>query len=581
MAHEKWDAMLDLDVSLNRRSLLRRAAGAGLAIPVVSGLLAACGGDDDDDDTGGDEDTDSGADPTATTAEDSSQAEDEPTEATDDGETEEPAATEGDSGAAPSGGTVIFNGGTNLSGLDPQTTGATVSWYVLDQIFDRLVRLDADTSEPAPSLAESFEVSDDGLSYTFTLRSGVLFHNGREMTSADVKQSFERIQDPDVPAVAKGYFAALDSIETPDDLTVVLNYSELFAPLLIALTRLETAIVPMEEVEKTEQWETHPIGSGPFKFESYVKDQGAVMLKNEDYWEEGLPLLDSVEQRVIPEDETAVVNVRTGDIHVTQVPPKDIETIEAEEGVQAVSLTSTFWPHMSMNCSRPPFDDIKVRQAIKRAVNREDISALAFFDAGLISNTMLPEGNPFRAEVDGWGYDLEAAQQLMAESSVPDGFSTVMRITSGNAWQLAAAQIVQQNLAEIGIEIELEQIESTTWFTEVFTNHEYDMSMVAHVSKVDPDLSMLDILHSGEFGTKNYTNTDSAELNELLEQGRSTIDPEERKAIYADAQKLFVEESGYLVLILQNLIWGVRDEVQNFKMLPTGELRWKEASLRS
>src|SRR5690606_24690444 len=149
--------------------------------------------------------------------------------------------------------------------------------------------------------------------------SGVKFHNGREMTAQDVKESFERIMDPDVPAVAKGYFEALQAIETPDDSTVQLIYEEAYAPLLIALTRLETAIVPMEEVAKTEAWETKPIGTGPFKLESFVKDQGVVLVRNDDYWEEGLPYLDSVEQRVITQNETAVVNLRTATIHVTPI----------------------------------------------------------------------------------------------------------------------------------------------------------------------------------------------------------------------------------------------------------------------
>jgi peptide/nickel transport system substrate-binding protein len=400
------------------------------------------------------------------------------------------------------------------------------------------------------------------------------------MTSADVKYSFERIIDPDVPAVAKGYFEQLASIETPDDATVKLVYREVFAPLLIALTRLETAIVPQEEVE-TEAWETRPIGSGPFRFESYVPDQAAILVRNDDYWEEGLPLLARVEQRIIPENETAVINLQTADIHVTEVEAKDRDALSAAAGVTVEQLPSTFWPHLSVNTSRPPFDDVKVRQAIRLGFNRDDIKQLVFFGTGTISNTLLPVGNPFRSEVDGWAFDPEAARALLAEAGYADGFSTTLRITASNAWQLAAAQIVQAYLQDLNIQIEIEQIEATTWFSEVFSNSEFEMTMVAHVSKVDPDLSMLDILHSGELGTKNYTQFNDPEMDQLLEQGRATVDPDERKRIYAEAQQIFVERSGYIVLNLQDLAWGVRDEVQNFTVLPTGELRWKETSLSS
>jgi peptide/nickel transport system substrate-binding protein len=480
-----------------------------------------------------------------------------------------------------SGGTLIFNNGSNPSGFDPHIVGAVASWYVLDNIFDRLVRLDPATMEPVPSLAESVDVSDDGLVYTFKLRSGVTFHNGRAMTSADVKYSFERIQNPDVPAVAKGYFLNLTSIETPDDATVVLTYSEPFAPLLLALTRLETAIVPQEEVENTEQWDVHPVGSGPYKFDSFVKDQAAILVKNEAYWEEGLPILDRIEHRVIPQSETAIANIRTGDIHVTEIPPKDVESVDSEEGAGVQLLTSSFWAHLSLNTGVAPFDDVRVRQAIRMAFNRDDIQQLVFFGTGMVSNTMLPDGNPYRAEVEGWGYDPEAAKALLAEAGYADGFSAKLRIVSSTVWHAPAAQIIQAYLSELNIQVEIEAIESTTWFSEVFNNSEFEMSMTSHASKVDPDLSMFDILHSGELGTKNYTQFSDPEMDALLEQGRVETDPEKRKQIYADAQKIFVERSGYIVLNLQQLAWATRDNVQDFTLLPTVELRWKNTSLSS
>lgn len=477
------------------------------------------------------------------------------------------------------GGTVIFNGGSNLSGLDPHITGAVVSWYFLDNIFDRLMRLNPETQEPEPSLAEAVDVSDDGLTYTFTLRQGVQFHNGREMTSDDVKQSFERIQDPDVPAVAKGYFAALDSIETPDPQTVVMNYTEPYPPLLTALTRLETAIVPMEEVENAEEWEVHPVGSGPFRFESYTQGQTGVLSRNDDYWKEGLPYLDGVEQRIIPQPETAVVNVQTGDIHVTGIQASDIATLETDESLTVELLPSTYWAHLSLNTSREPFNNLQVRQALRHAINREDIRELAFFGTGEISNTLIPPGNPYRVEIEGWDFDPERARTLLDETGYGGGFSAVLRISSAFPWQLASAQVIQAYLADLGIAIEIEQIEPTTWFSEVFTDHNYDMSMASHVSKVDPDLSMLDILHSGEFGTKNYTEFSDPEMDEALERGRRETEFEQRLEAYTDAQNIFVERSGYIVLNLQVLPVALINSVQDFSLLSTNELRWEETWL--
>ncbi len=481
--------------------------------------------------------------------------------------------------AGEDGGTLIFNNLNNPSGLDPHIAGAVVSWFLLDNMFDRLMRLDPATSEPVPSLAESYEVSDDGLVYTFTLRPGVSFTNGREMTSADVKYSFERILDPDVPAVAKGYFNQLASIDTPDDLTVVLNYSEPFAPLLLALCRLETAIVPQEAVEDAETWEQFPTGSGPYILESNVKDQMAVLVRNEAYWEEGLPLLARIEHRIIPQAETALANIRTGDIHATEVQAKDLESLADADGVSPQLITSANWPHLSMNTQVAPFDNLQVRQAVRVGFNRDDILQASFFNTGIVSNTMLPEGNPFRANPEGWDYDPERAKQLLSEAGFADGFSATMRIINSTPWAASAAQIVQAYLSELNINIEIEPIESTTWFSEVFTNSEFEMTMVAHTSKVDPDLSMLDILHSGELGTKNYTQFSDPEMDELLDRGRVALDAEERMQIYADAQAIFAERSGYVVLNLQEQVYALRDNVNDFTLLPWSELRWKNTSL--
>jgi peptide/nickel transport system substrate-binding protein len=325
----------------------------------------------------------------------------------------------------------------------------------------------------------------------------------------------------------------------------------------------------------------HPVGSGPYKFDSFVKDQAAILVKNEAYWEEGLPILDRIEHRVIPQSETAIANIRTGDIHVTEIPPKDVESVDSEEGAGVQLLTSSFWAHLSLNTGVAPFDDVRVRQAIRMAFNRDDIQQLVFFGTGMVSNTMLPDGNPYRAEVEGWGYDPEAAKALLAEAGYADGFSAKLRIVSSTVWHAPAAQIIQAYLSELNIQVEIEAIESTTWFSEVFNNSEFEMSMTSHASKVDPDLSMFDILHSGELGTKNYTQFSDPEMDALLEQGRVETDPEKRKQIYADAQKIFVERSGYIVLNLQQLAWATRDNVQDFTLLPTVELRWKNTSLSS
>lgn len=584
MVQEEFETAQAALGAMNRRQFVRKALVAGVGAATAGSILAACG---------------NSSSPTATTASSAATAPARPTTAGQPASS--PAAgspavgatvvASSAAGAASvaspaaggqpgaKGGTLLFNGGSNPSGFDPHIVGDVVAWNVLDNLFDRLVRLDAKTQQPIPSLAEKFDASSDGLTYTFQLRKGVKFHNGREMKATDVKWSFERIRDPNVPAVAKGYFGDLDRIEVPDDYTVKLIYKKVFAPLLTALTRMETAILPQEEVAKKDEWSAHPIGSGPFKFVSYTKDQAVIIERNPDYWEQGLPKLDRVEQRVITKEETAIINVQTGAIHATGASATNLAKLKGSKGVKAEVVASTFWPHLALNCSKPPFTDVRVRQAIRLGIKRDDILALSFDNLGPISNTLFPDGNPYRAEVDGWKYDLAKAKQLLADAGQGAGFKTKLRITPASPWEVSSAQIIQDNLKALNITVEIEQIEATTWFSEVFAQSQYEMSMAAHASKIDPDLSMFDILHSGVFGTKNYTKFNDPEMDALLDKGRGTADPEARKKIYADAQKVFVERSGYIVLNLQQLVFGLRDNVQGFNWLPTGELRWKETGL--
>jgi peptide/nickel transport system substrate-binding protein len=473
------------------------------------------------------------------------------------------------------GGTLRYAMASNPADLDPHTTGATNSWHVLEQVYERLTMLDKD-QKIVPWLAESWEVAPDGLIYTFKLRSNVKFHNGRLMTAADVQSSFERIRDPKTPSVAKPYFADVTAIEAPDDRTVRLKLAKPFAAFLYAVARLETAVVPKEEVEKQNNSVQEPVGSGPFKFVEFKKDVNLVLERNPDYWKTGLPYLDRVVYRPITDSDVRLTNLRTGEVDVIQdVPAKDIESLQTETKIRVGRVGGVAWPHLSMNTRRPPFDNVKVRQAIHYALDRKAIMDLVSFGHGTLSETPLPPGNPFRSEIAEWKTDRAKAKQLLAEAGHPNGFSTTMRVITGS--NAALAEVAQAQLKEVGINVAVEKLEATTWFKDVFSGHSFDMSIVAHLSKIDPDISLWDILHKD--GPKNYTGTNIPELNALLDEGRTTLDEEKRKGIYAKAQQIVVEQSGYVVLYLPPFQYGWSNAVQNGEILPFGDIRFWEVWL--
>ena len=473
------------------------------------------------------------------------------------------------------GGVLRFGVVGDPDNLDPHTTGSVSAWLVLENIYERLLILD-ENLELQPWLAESYTVSDDGLRLTFTLRQGVQFHNGRELTAEDVKHSFERILDPAVPAVAKASFATLGEINVLEPYVVELVLTDTLASILYALARLETAIVPIEEAAAQGGRLSQPVGTGPFRFSEFVTGQRIVIAKNADYWQPGLPHLDEVHYVPVPAGDVRLVNLLTGELDVIQgVPAADADGLDGRGNASLMNVIGTNWTHLSMNTQRAPFDDVRVRQAVRHAIDREEIMDLVTWGRGLESKTPLAPSNPFYAEIEGWDLDLDRARALLAEAGHPDGFTVTLRAIRGI--NISIAEVIQAQLARVGITVDIQVDEQPTWFSEVFNQRDYQLSVVAHSSKIDPDLSFFDILYTDE--AKNYTLYSDAAMDGLLLAGRSTTDFTERKAAYDEVQRNLAGQSGYVVLFIDELMFGVGNHVAGFDLMPTGDTRWWNTSL--
>jgi ABC-type transport system substrate-binding protein len=467
------------------------------------------------------------------------------------------------------GGSLKFGLYGDVAEMDPHLTGDVTAWIVLENIYERLTML-GDDMTPKPALAEKWDVSPDGLTYTFTIRKGVKFHNGREMTAKDVVYSVNRIMDPKVPARAKPYFEFLDKVEAPDANTVKMVFKTPFVPILYALARLEVAIVPQEEVEKQGGKLSTPVGTGPFQFVERRKDQMIKLKRNDSYWQAGKPLLDDVTYVVLTDPDTRVSNLVTGEIHaIYEVPPKDVATLKSAKGVVVQQETGTFWPHLAMNTSKKPFDNPKVRQAIRLALDREEILQLVGFGFGKVSDTIVPSSSPFYTPIPTTQPNVDQAKKLLSEAGYANGFEVSLRAVKGRDTNLA--QVIQSQLSQVGIKVKVIPDEQVAWFAEVFNQHKYELAITAHVSKIDPDLSFYDIQITG--GPKNYTEFSDKEMDDLLRKGRAEPDLTKRKEQYAQVQKIFAERNGYIPLYLQDLLLGYRDTVKGLKILHSGDIR--------
>ena len=535
---------------------------SGFAVAFAAVLvLAACSSDDDD---AGGEDTGApatGSAPATSGATGSAPATSAST-GTGTGTTgEAPAAT---------GGTVVVGRTGDIDNLDPHLATAFQTIDALELIYDSLTELDADLNVQ-PALATEWSYNADGTELTMNLREGVTFHDGSDLTSADVVASLERILDESTGAVVRSNLLSIEEITAPDDLTVVMSLSVPDATLPAALTDLNTAILPSEAIEAGTV-ATEPNGTGPFSFVVWEQGQQLELASFADYWGDG-PFIDGVTVRVVPEEQSMLSALQAGEVQLGVMGnPAVIEQV-GDPLVLERSTAMGYFPFF-LNSSRPPLDIKEVRQAISCAIDREE----------LIDSALLGEGVPtgpfvegiFKTEAfDGLpcdGTDREMASQLLADAGHPDGFSIeTIIITGENDAAINIGQNLQAQLAEIGVDLELQQLE-TNIYVDRWLEADFDSALSENGSGPDPHHTYAKYFTStGNF--QNVAGLNTPELDELFAEGQATTDPEARVPIYNQISQILLDESPW-VWLYQGYRFQVRvPELEGFVPHPTGSLK--------
>ncbi len=369
--------------------------------------------------------------------------------------------------------TITFN--NDLTTLDPHVGYDWQNWSVIKSIFDGLMDYKPGTTELEPDLAESYTVSDDGLTYTFKLRDGVKFHNGRAMTSADVKYSFERAVNPATQSPGGGYFGmiagyddvaggkatTLSGIETPDDKTVVFKLTRPDATFLHLMAINFGYVVPKEEVEKAgADWGKQPVGTGAFKFSEWAPGQYIKLERNKDYFRAGVPYLDNVTFEFGQDPTVAVLRLKKGEIDIVGdgIPPAQFAEIMADPANKELIAEGNqlHTGYVTMNVTQAPFDNVKVRQAVNMAINKERIVRLINNRAAPASQALPPAMPGYNAENKGYAYDPEGAKKLLAEAGAGE-ITTELYVMNVDP-NPRIAQAIQQDLAAVGIKAEIRSL---------------------------------------------------------------------------------------------------------------------------
>ncbi|MCC6798974.1 MAG: ABC transporter substrate-binding protein [Anaerolineae bacterium] len=472
--------------------------------------------------------------------------------------------------AAQDGGNILIMArAADSTGLDPHTQTAFASIRLLELVYEPLVMLDADLNL-IPGLAESWEFSDDATQLTFTLRQGVKFHDGSDLTSEDVKASFERILDEATGAATRANLASIASIDTPDDYTVVLNLNTADVPLVGALTTVNAVILSSDVIASGDPT-TDVVGTGPFKLDRWVPEEKTTLSANPDWWGEG-PFVDGIEMRVIPDEASILAALRAGEIDFALLNDPLIATLLIGDPTIVLNRAPAIAYHvLQLNAARPPLDILEVRQAISCAVDRQAVLDTAALGEGEVTGPLtIPAYKLPLDEFFCYEQDLDKARELMAQAGV-DGFK--LKVIAANAeppTALAEAQTIQAQLAEIGIEVEIEPLELSV-YVDRWLAADFDAAVALNGGRPDPYTMYARYwVKGGNLSTVAGYGDDT--LDQLMAAGRAATDPAERFEIFADFQRHIVEMAPWIWLYTDYEYTAQQPYVHGFVPMPTDSI---------
>ncbi len=421
--------------------------------------------------------------------------------------------------------------------LDP-TAGAAeaIDSVVYLNVFEGLTRFTADGSV-VPHLAESWDVSEDGLVYTFRLHDGVTFHDGTSFDAEDVKFSLDRARAPDSTNAQKTLFAQIADVAVTDPLTVQVTLSQPNGALPFNLAWGDAVIVAPESAATNA---TNPVGTGPFQFEQWVQGDRVELVRSDTYWGEA-PLLERATFRFISDPSAAFAAVLAGDVDVfTGYPaPENLAQFEADPSFQVLVGSTEGETILAMNHARPPFDNVLVRQAVAHAIDRQAIIEGAMFGYGTPVGTHFAPHHPAYLDLTAQSaYDPDRARALLAEAGFPDGFATTLRLPPP-AYARRGGEILASQLRAVGIEAEITNVEWAQWIEEVFTNKNFDLTIVSHTEPMD-----IGIYANPDY----YFQYDSPEFQGIMADLTAATDDASRITLMQAAQRRIAEDfvNGFL-----------------------------------
>jgi peptide/nickel transport system substrate-binding protein len=478
------------------------------------------------------------------------------------------------------GGNLTFAAVQDAQSMNATTVFDNNSIWIFEQIFQTLYTVTNDGKSVIPQLATSYKVSADKKTYTFTLRHGVKFSTGQPMTSADVKFSLDQNTKA---SQGWGFInTAIKSVSAPSPDTVAVHLKYPWAPLLADLSIFANGIVPANYGGETEaKFYNHPVGTGPFKWDYWHKGSALRLVRNPLYWEKGKPYLNSITWTDVPNDNTRQLQLKGGQAQIDQFPAwSTVASLKATQGVNMHLFNSTQTNYMAFNELRKPFQDVHVRRAISLAINRNALVKAVLFGNGKPANSLFPPQVPFyQAATPGLQYNLAAAKQEMAKSSVPHGFSTTIVIPAGNSDYLTISTIVQSELKPLGIKVKIQQLDPNTENTQT-QSLKYDTTLTLWTMDIaDPD-ELATFAVDPKSGAKSFFTTyNNPQVIKDTHAAQRTLSTAQRQQYYNLVQSQSAKDAFMAFLYYSPYPYATTTNAHGFFVTPLGNMHMENVWL--
>ena len=481
-------------------------------------------------------------------------------------------------GSAAAQSTLTIGVDAETSSMDPRQSGTVANQNIMTLLHVPLLVWDEELNI-VPMLAESIENPDDR-TYHITLREGLTFHDGTEITSEDVAYTYDGLRDPDGGYLGLSFYRDIESIETPDRYTVVLTLAEPSSPFIYYLNH---GIVPKHYVEEVgdEAFSSEPLGSGPFQFVEWVTGE-RVVLEAYDDWFEGRPEIDRLVLRPITDTTVRRIELETGGVDlVDRIDPLDVERLDLDPAVDVTRSPSARYENLGISTRLGPLEDVLVRRALAHMIPKSDIVEFILDGVGQVGNSPIVAESWAHDPDVGFPYDPERGAELLAEAGYADGFETEL-IIRPDPINRQVAELIQQELGRHGnIDVAVSEIESASFF-ERLAEGTVPMWIAGWGALADPDRGVYRQFHSRNHppAGPNRQFYENERADELMDLARTTTDFDERRAYYLELQEIVVDDASYVILYYPEVISAASPDLEGFAYDPFHHfLGLKDASL--